>query len=1438
MNLNTLARLLLIPALAISAGCVKKRKTQFAQGQGVDAQEIQSIAGAKGTLTTGKPLSGSNRSSSETPLQVEENLGDTMNFFPLVEYTTDSELVGKDLPLRGRTNFRYELRHELTDSHLRVLKVGKKQDIPSEEWSYAVQLENDLIGVPLVGYYVRYFRVDHVQNQDNKKTSRLVELPVADRNGATHFRIDRTSRQIFQAVEKIDTYPAGYFKGEWYYQETVLATNLMHAVREEGFQGGIDTSFSPATRIRIDLSNNKALLGINLNRDVRISDSDKLNQREVFSIPIEWKSYRAEKNGRSEGLREEENREAKDVDRPYVKIQFEELTTPRDGMAALTSVFAKAFGRLTGSQRLVDLRFSRDYFSFTILNGGLGTKVRYFLLRIDPKKTLAEPRPYLDKDMRQFGYYFTRRDVEKDRTMIRRQDIESTYMVNRFNIQRKEIVYHFSKDTPKVGERYGWVREVAQQTINLWDQAFQMAGSPIRIRINPNEDVDLGDLRFNVLHIVNPLISNGSFLGYGPSLADSRNGEIISATMNINLSLFIDSMTRSIRLHIRKESGALDKNINSTPFETNTTVQSQSGAPTQLFSLDQDGPPILQVEVNKDGQVKQKAFERYQIDPRSGKATLVTTKGFLSETNQRFLEFLDGRGKPQSPLETLQRYRQVIAKPTGNEFLFRDQRSGITAGGENFTIQRIKNECPEIVPYIAKVKGDRKIDTKEELAAIEPCVDRLIAYPVHHTILHELGHNFGLRHNFGCSADGGAHGAPSNFWSVKDMHEKFRGLDNKPLPESLFPMGGEPASSCVMDYMSDSGPLLPVPGKYDIAAIRFGYADKVTGRDGQLISIRAKDNKGFTAIEDIQGELRKYKYCTDHNEGLQTDPMCQKFDAGSTPEEAVDNYINEFWNHWINYGYRYDRANIHKPYGKALAGEGNGPMDDFDLRTLLILKRYYDQWRFHVAEFVGQNDQYLERFDEKSYEEVLKKMSESSLKMEYNLYRPVRDKIKDFFIALSNLPNRYCISLTKTGRVSAIEFSKLHVELALIKQDAFAEDCENPDIQKLLAKRNLKYVTEIGHNLDTTYYSKAVDDLLEAPDTWGAKAHRLHAFLLLSQRTNGSLVHDTKAFFPSLLDEPDIRSEILSRQLERVTQGVDLSAHLAKIPALKDNPSIRSPLALFDSESDLLQAFWIFGRNGLLVPNKAEINSARVALFAVNRTRPGTDEYNAVRNQGAAFYPEPSGTVLFALPRNQLAYIYIRRIRDVKNEKTYAQSPVTFEKLRESLIKLASSLPKTKGELFSFKQLMLFVQPILETLGENSKAPPPLQAALALISEAHQELFMRLGGLEVLGNLMTVQTNVKKIEDALKDPSFPKEQREAAAEQQKRLLAQAEKLDKAAAATDVREKIQAFGMNLPTTQSEFMAYAEEVLTQLELRREQDLREFDAQADLIYNILKQ
>lgn len=184
------------------------------------------------------------------------------------------------------------------------------------------------------------------------------------------------------------------------------------------------------------------------------------------------------------------------------------------------------------------------------------------------------------------------------------------------------------------------------------------------------------------------------------------------------------------------------------------------------------------------------------------------------------------------------------------------------------------------------------------------------------TLSHELGHAFGLMHNFTGSTDVANYEFADQKEEGKQTHRNY---------------------SSIMDYISDIEQHYAGPGPYDVHAIRAAYtglvplnpeilknqkaidnfkANKINIINGHLISIAdAAKILGKSSLVhftkdtvNTTGLLEYYAQCNDM--GVGSDIMCARFDVGGSPQEIVANKIADYTRSYANRYYVYDRINF------------------------------------------------------------------------------------------------------------------------------------------------------------------------------------------------------------------------------------------------------------------------------------------------------------------------------------------------------------------------------------------------------------------------------------------------------------------------------------------------------------------------------------------------
>jgi len=156
------------------------------------------------------------------------------------------------------------------------------------------------------------------------------------------------------------------------------------------------------------------------------------------------------------------------------------------------------------------------------------------------------------------------------------------------------------------------------------------------------------------------------------------------------------------------------------------------------------------------------------------------------------------------------------------------------------------------------------------------------------TILHEMGHSFGLRHNFAASSDMKHY---SDRWQI--LKNRIKAGDKTLSDADLAPY----QYSSVMDYGADFFSTQAGLGSYDKAAIKYAYNRSIDRENDPVVK------EGFL-------------FCTDHQ--LNQTINCRQFDRGATATEITQNEIDRYNADWALTHFRRGRADYNR-IGKAVA---------------------------------------------------------------------------------------------------------------------------------------------------------------------------------------------------------------------------------------------------------------------------------------------------------------------------------------------------------------------------------------------------------------------------------------------------------------------------------------------------------------------------------------
>jgi hypothetical protein len=422
-----------------------------------------------------------------------------------------------------------------------------------------------------------------------------------------------------------------------------------------------------------------------------------------------------------------------------------------------------------------------------------------------------------------------------------------------------------------------------------------------------------GDLRYSFFHWVDRPQASGP-LGYGPSSADPETGEIISAGLYEYGAALDVYAQRSVEM-----VQALNKQISIDDViagKTITDVLRDSRQKRQERQAMKVSPEMLAAARATLGRKGDK--NRLQaIAPGASTAKLDALKGTAFEKEHLI--------NSDVLLATLPRYRPGDTVTPEQMEMASPSNWATPLALEKQKEQQSKfmmNGCA----YMAEFADDSILGLALELADLPPHDMWLKIREAIYIGLaqHEMGHTLGLRHNFSGSAD------PLNYfdryWDIRSALPESEWHKNK-LREYQY--------STVMDYGAKFNSDMHGLGKYDFAAIRFGYGQlvdvmpnaRVTGErlSSQLFADDYRKIPSIVGDQEVLAETwvrpyaplvaelrdqylglparganvyteeRPYKFCSDEFNGSFD---CKTWDEGADQTEIILNAIDTYRNHY------------------------------------------------------------------------------------------------------------------------------------------------------------------------------------------------------------------------------------------------------------------------------------------------------------------------------------------------------------------------------------------------------------------------------------------------------------------------------------------------------------------------------------------------------------
>ena len=654
-------------------------------------------------------------------------------------------------------------------------------------------------------------------------------------------------------------------------------------------------------RVRLELTKDSLRI-VEMERDERFS-SNAMNNKLVLEIPVDHVQYGCKKDRFGECTNTEEestnlNWDQKDT----VRIKLDEVKSGEiELLPILSSAVVGADCYENVSSRLINSQVEKDAINFQIervfktrlgclsddatslSDATISAIYHYSLVKTSSVlsqdfKTISYPEG--SKDEQTFGFFSSRQtklDVDNNNT-----NKSTVQVMNHWNPNRSEIVYYLSDEFAKPENKM--LKDLTFKTVSNLNQGLDEAGVKFRINLKDPAGKVPGDIRNSMIILVEDPVAS-SVIGYGPQTEDPVTGEIVSARTVMFLGT-IKKYAKYTYDEIIREKRNQKISLQKTGFTLAPQIVSA------VEALKKTGKVFGSTEMMES--VMAKISGSAAAPAKGDKANEGSSANSLSKLSL-------GAGKPDSFAKP--QIQKAIASIRNYTSQKNDEYSGSDLKSKIKYLQEAKN-CAFSPAMEAgaggvseKLMAEFPADAKPWIELSDSEKEKAIAIILPEiwvpTLIHELGHNLGLRHNFAASED------KANFYSEEVLAKN--GIDH------AIPF------SSVMDYGNDLK-TLSVLGKYDIAALRFGYLRKVDvaandeGGKEKILDVPSTLEELMAQPESANLSLKEFKYCTDENTGINAG--CKRFDLGTSYTEIVQNLIQDYENAYTSRNFRDGRASF------------------------------------------------------------------------------------------------------------------------------------------------------------------------------------------------------------------------------------------------------------------------------------------------------------------------------------------------------------------------------------------------------------------------------------------------------------------------------------------------------------------------------------------------
>lgn len=645
----------------------------------------------------------------------------------------------------------------------------------------------------------------------------------------------------------------------------------------------------------------EAIVAYQMEKNPSYTDNT-LNNKPILKIPVEYKKFRCALNDNDECTnKEEENTELEWFQKDKFIADYANVEVLEADSLDLPSSADPCFSPIGDKLVKESLKLTKTDLNFTIektyqfsnspscindlwyssngyqdflkqldkTGGAFKTRVHYSFARLDSiasKNYVAIDYPVEDHGI--FGFFTTSEEYKN----ANGQNVDR-FVLNRWNPEKKVIQYFLSDEFSKPENKY--LKDASYFAFERMNQSLKKGGVDLQLQLNEPAGKNPGDLRNTMIVLIEDIASG--LLGYGPTVANPRTGEIIKGHTNMykgSLESFAPYTYDSIVFlenKIKNAEEKLPKVIRENKVsKVKADVSLEKKNRTEMIHriLDLTGKMIKEEKAPaKDSHNHDQESYTLNTDislnstPKLSELKAIQNQVFEKNAAKSLLaKFQDKDSDFFKQLSKDSKIREVLHKNVYTTDMFNFQSLGKVAVKEIDNVEGIRNADGSLKLWI-----ELSDDQKRELTQI------LARHAYIPTLVHEIGHNLGLRHNFEGSVD------KANFYTKADRDE-------------LNIESGSVYSS-IMDYAYSSLNELSTYGKYDVAALRFAYNREVELQGGKFAKVEGVDaNNNFVQVPlNKISTLKPYKFCTDENAGSSL--TCNRFDEGTDELEIANHFV-------------------------------------------------------------------------------------------------------------------------------------------------------------------------------------------------------------------------------------------------------------------------------------------------------------------------------------------------------------------------------------------------------------------------------------------------------------------------------------------------------------------------------------------------------------------